>query len=113
MACCACVSSLRLSSVSAVAFWVIYRVTDLLMDHGSQSGWIKVQLEFDDLAYGGRRSLLQGSSLIHGLMLNRSGFCPGMFLSVNFAARCLSLLQPVCRLRREESRKRLPTECWN
>lgn len=65
MACCACGSSLRLSSVSAVAFWVIYRVTDLLMDHGSRSGWIKVRLEFDDLAYGGRRSLLQGSSLIH------------------------------------------------
>ncbi len=95
MACRARESSLRLSSVSAVAFWVIYRVTDLLMDRGSRSGWIKVWLEFDDLAYGGRRSLLQGSSLIHGLMLNQSGFCSGTFLSVNFAARCLSLLQPV------------------
>ncbi len=48
------------------------------MDRGSRSGWIKVWLEFDDLAYGGRRSLLQGSSLIHGLMLSQD-FALGRF----------------------------------
>jgi len=54
------------------------------MDHGSWSGWIKVQLEFDDLAYGGRHSLLHGSSLIHGLV-KPVRILPRDFLSVNFA----------------------------